>query len=594
MAKTGGTSIGSRGGGTATLSRGGGFGGGAERSFGAGASSAFSSRGLASFGRTEAARPSLTFGKSSEGPKLSFSGSQFQGESRGNKTASFMESRGRATSVEQALGSRSTTNTSSERSSQPTFNVGSATGEIKMSKIPVLQGPESISPMSAPSVPRPSLVPQSESRPVIAMGRTPFSAEAKVGNKTGTFAESTRPAVRQSLPVENTVPTKIELKKVIPQSTTFTRVDRLPSFVPKPVEAVANPIVPMVVPRQISIEITKPQSKVESTIKPIQFEVSAPAPVQYGETVKVSTQGLAELAQLHIHRDDDDETKKAKANVAAAQRESAALSLVRAGLALNFKEASIRVDRSLQQSPDVLANGLISEHVTLKTIDRLSKQMVPEVKAQALKISEAKAEQKTQMVAQVQAEAVDEVQALAVNSVATETKTKNAVKTETKTRVEKNAALKMKDKLKEKMAKQDDKKKKESGIKVDDYALNNRIKQWSQAIRNVLPAWNLEAKVKLSEIAATIRPDKETDSGLIDQLGKNNDGTNNSKHDWRTPLLTSDAEVTASQAQLTGLGEILADYRLPGVIKEKGAKLNDTALKTILSDDTKDDYDKAA
>ncbi len=679
MAKTGGISGGSRGGGTATLSGGRGFGGGIERGSGSGMTSSFSSRGLASFGKSSESRPSL--GSVSK-PSLSLEGSKFQSSrSVGNKTGGFMESSARTPRMDSLTESSPAVslvkeNTPKSKAPEATSSNGAKKGNIEVAAVI----PQSSANTRLDKLPE--FKPHAEATPKSLVSKENVSQSAPFNNEINNnhvkdaqvkLPESKAPQPdanveqKSDIAVEKVVSPVVSLEKVNqpevqtqPKEVTQSKVDLeekvnvpVEKIVPTevistPTEAIVEPtakpemkvfetviqeppviirpsIEPTVAPKpEVVVEtqavIEQPAKTVEAPAAPVQkviaqvvqtrsvaeelkpVIVSKPAvpedriieqnPVAHIETVSVNTRELANLSYLDILPEDDKKTKEKKEKVEAEQRERVAQAYLRAGIVPNIKEAQLKVDRFLQTSPDQLATGRIVEQITtgkvemqpIKTEPELMTK--PEVKVQPGIVTEAQVAPRMQIVTQTNTEMIAVSQTNVEAIASTQTSAKIDAQVDVKPKVEAKSAAAMKAKL---IAKED-KKNKKPEIKVDQRALKNRLHEWGNAIRQIFPVWDIEFKAPLREVAAKmVGPDKDTNSGLIYQLGKKVDGSNSptsAGEDWRTPLITSEAEVTAAQAYLTGVIEIY--NKMPVVAKEDGLTATKREVDRVLAGDTDD------
>jgi hypothetical protein len=127
----------------------------------------------------------------------------------------------------------------------------------------------------------------------------------------------------------------------------------------------------------------------------------------------------------------------------------------------------------------------------------------------------------------------------------------------------------------------------EIGFKVDEIAERNRLNEWDDAVRQVFPAFDWDYQAPLNAVASALKaPNSSTNSTLIYQVGKRVDGSNQSSEDWRTPLLTSNTVVNATQARITGMHEILD--KPPVVMKSSGRSVTSRDVERVMAgDDTK-------
>lgn len=303
-------------------------------------------------------------------------------------------------------------------------------------------------------------------------------------------------------------------------------------------------------------------------------------------TVTVHTDGLAALALLAIESEKDEEKKNKQDQI-----EKAAQAYVRAGVARDFGEGVRMTERFLRIDPIVLVkNQLQVEQIQQSDEDAPQKPAAPEPVPSAQPIGIVASESKAEVTQGTRASAELIVSAGAESSKKPEIQLIDPGNLNNNTENQNRVHVTLDETKKESQREPDP----EVSFKVDEIAQRNREQELNEAVRQVFPAFDIDARVPLSEVANILKPPSApTNSGLIYQIGKKTDGSNDSDGDWRTPLLTSDAMVTAAQARIAGMWEIYT--KPPVVMKNHGRNVTRKDVDLVLSgDDTKRDFALAA
>lgn len=575
----------------------------AERS----ASTGFSSRGLSAFntssersamssiktagpslnlGRSE--RPSLSLGKSAK-PSLSLRGSTFEstkntiGKTRGSAFATAsenfsphvsaspakVESNKRSNGIEVTSVMPQTKAVNTKESERPRESIN---------RLPVFE------PMLK-AEPKGPVTPKNLDASVPVSVAKPAERAKPVIEKLAVIPQSKKetPAPQMSSPVlvtqknlDRAVPFAIpKLRESAAKTVSPGQVD-MPRIVVR--DALSQPKQEEEAPK-ISIAPRIGEVTVTSKAAPSKFELEKQQKTEKPEvTVTVKTDDLARLALWARKKEKDDKKRKEKQQFEQAQVERVAHAYVRAGLAMDFGDGMRKVQRFLTMEPAVLAKnqlkietlpGIATPAQPLQAVE--STTLLEQVKS--IKAAEA-------VVVYDRSEAAPDHQL----QYAGPTTPPNNNETPNQARV-------TYDEVEEEIQEEPET---PVSFKVDEQAQRNREIEWEDAVRQMFPAFDYTAETPLRAVASVLQPpSKETNSGLIYQVGKNVDGSNDSDRDWRTPLLTSTALVTAAQARITGLHEIYD--KPPVVMKSWGRNVRKNDVDLVLSGDaTKDRNGMAA
>jgi hypothetical protein len=270
----------------------------------------------------------------------------------------------------------------------------------------------------------------------------------------------------------------------------------------------------------------------------------------------------------------------------AVQKLQLAREYVRKDKFKTVAEAITFIEKKIQTEPTILNKPVqITESVTvLPTVKQfdggqnLQPKLANVQEAKAILQMKHSTSQEVSTTARVSVKAVEKVQEKPQIAAKVVTQTKESTKIKIANKL-KSAAKKSRDAARKMM------------FALDERAQRNRLRSWYDALTNVYPAWQLEYKAPLSTVAAKLKaPDKETDSALIQQLGKSIDGSNNSMRDWRTPLLTSNELLGPIDARAVGEKVILSIRPVKVVEENQGAHaVTDSDVELVLAGDMQSD-----
>lgn len=561
---------------------------GAPQSFGA--ESGFSSRGLASLGKS-AERPSLTFGNTArpslnlgntDRPTLSFSGNKF--ESSKQTTA-------------KNLGVRY----SPEFKGTPLASIRNT--EVSTNK-PSINRPE--------VAPRPTVRPSELTKP-ISLSRNrlqPAVTEVRSQKPSGLISPEARPQIQFAPKVAPEIrgqkvtdiykkaevqPTNLLRNEVIPQPAV-----NAPKMVSR--ELIVTPVVQVRPSYRTQIDIpTLQRLKPEQPVDKVKV---SPIDISAVERTVIRPQELSRLAYLPFDEElIDDDAKKAKLKFEAEQIDRVAMAYLRAGLVANKGEALRRVDRVLGKDPAVLANNSnVEAHVTPRPVPErigitapvevpaISKMSRTEILPQVKSDVQVKAETKIQLLAKAKGVAAPKKISVDQRVPATQPEMKMQMQQE------QQGVQKMKQQAKEKLEKikvwnwnvktptikHNDEK---NPFKVDKPKQKNRLQLWRDAVRNAFPYFDPEYRVQLGQIAKDLKgPDSSTESTLVEQLNLEADG---SEYAWRNPLLYSDTPVTQGEARIAGEYHIFT--KPPVVLNEEGLDAKKKDVELVMSGKPKEE-----
>lgn len=319
-----------------------------------------------------------------------------------------------------------------------------------------------------------------------------------------------------------------------------------------------------VAPKVAQVMVTEHQAEAKDEAKPAQKSEKAET------TVTVNAEKLAMLAQLDLNQTDDKKKREEKEHEVQDQIEAAAYAYVRAGLARDFGEGVRKTERFLLHNPVILATN----ELKVKKIVEAGKKEQQKVATPVAESANMKAT--AEVVVYANEDPSEDQQVGVIDTIHNDTNNEN----------QNNKRVTFDEAKEEK----EDEPQPEVSFKVDEQAQKNRELEWEDAVRQMFPAFDFESQAPLSQVASILKPpSRETNSTLIYQVGKSIDGSNNSEGDWRTPLLTNNAPVTATQARITGIWEIYT--KPPVVMKRTGRNVAKKDVDLVLSgDDTKDRY----
>lgn len=369
-----------------------------------------------------------------------------------------------------------------------------------------------------------------------------------------------------------------QAKEVIPQP-------KIEDIVSQPPISIAEKPQVQIIPKgteSVVSHIQMPQPKVES-----HEEVKTEGKKDEETLVTVRTDNLVSLAIESQRKAQDDKKQKEKEEYKQDQIEKAANAYVKAGIARDFGDGMRLIERFLQIEPTVLAKNQIK-------VEKLP-EAFPDIKEKSDPVKSLVATNKGQHIQtdktseHVQRlQTSDEVMVYESDDIS-ERKDEDVyiigpINNNDGGGGGPEGPQGQKVKVDEVESKSANEPEPEISFKEDEDAQRAREQDWDEAVSEVIPAFDFESKVPLSTIASKLKPaGPSTNSGLIYQVGKKTDGSNESDKDWRTPLLSSTALVTAAQARITAMHEI---YNKPAVVmKESGRGVTREAVELVLSGD---------